>query len=122
MLNKNQSRLRRARATRAKIAELKAVRLTVQRTNLHIYAQIISSDGGKVLASASSLEKEVLGLLAGQTGKGGNIHAAALVGKRVAEKAKAVGVAEVAFDRSGFRYHGRVKALADAAREAGLKF
>lgn len=122
MLNKKQSRLRRARATRVKIAELKAVRLTVQRTNLHIYAQVISSDGSQILVSASSLEKEVLSLLADKTGKGGNINAAALVGKRVAEKAKAAGVAEVAFDRSGFRYHGRVKALAEAAREAGLKF
>jgi large subunit ribosomal protein L18 len=122
MLNKNESRLRRARQTRAKIAELKVERLTVHRTNTHIYANVISADGERVLASASTLEKEVREQLAGQTGKGGNTAAAALVGKRVAEKAQKAGVTSVAFDRSGFRYHGRVKALAEAAREAGLKF
>jgi large subunit ribosomal protein L18 len=120
-MDKKQSRLRRARQTRAKIAELKVNRLAVHRTNLHIYATIISPDS-KVLASASTAEVEVRKELADQPGKGGNTAAAALVGKRVAEKALKAGIAEVAFDRSGFRYHGRVKAVADAAREAGLKF
>lgn len=120
-MDKKQSRLRRATQTRAKIAELKVNRLAVHRTNLHIYATIISPDA-KVLASASTLEAEVRKELADQSGKGGNIAAAALIGKRVAEKALKAGISEVAFDRSGFRYHGRVKAVADAAREAGLKF
>jgi len=120
-MDKKQSRLRRGRQARAKIAELKVNRLAVHRTNLHIYAQIISPDA-KVLASASTLEAEVRQQLAGQSGAGGNAAAAAIVGKRVAEKALAAGVTEVAFDRSGFRYHGRVKAVAEAAREAGLKF
>ncbi|MBK4733890.1 50S ribosomal protein L18 [Noviherbaspirillum pedocola] len=120
-MDKKQSRLRRGRQARIKIAELKVNRLAVHRTNLHIYAQIISPDA-KVLASASTLEAEVRQQLAGQSGAGGNAAAAALVGKRVAEKALAAGVTEVAFDRSGFRYHGRVKAVAEAAREAGLKF
>jgi len=120
-MDKKQSRLRRGRQTRAKIAELKVNRLAVHRTNLHIYAAIISPDA-KVLASASTTEAEVRLALAGQSGLGGNVAAAALVGKRVAEKALAAGIAEVAFDRSGFRYHGRVKAVAEAAREAGLKF
>jgi len=120
-MDKKQSRLRRATQTRAKIAELKVNRLAVHRTNTHIYASIISADA-KVLASASTLEAEVRQQLVGQSGKGGNAAAATLVGKRVAEKALQAGVTEVAFDRSGFRYHGRVKALAEAAREAGLKF
>jgi large subunit ribosomal protein L18 len=120
-MDKKQSRLRRATQTRAKIAELKAVRLAVHRTNTHIYAAVIGPDAN-VLASASTLEAEVRAELAGQSGKGGNAAAAALIGKRVAEKALKAGVTEVAFDRSGFRYHGRVKALAEAAREAGLKF
>ncbi|SNT05294.1 large subunit ribosomal protein L18 [Noviherbaspirillum humi] len=120
-MDKKQSRLRRARQTRAKIAELKVNRLAVHRTNLHIYANIIGPDS-TVLASASTLEAEVRQQLAGQSGKGGNTAAAALVGKRVAEKALKAGIEQVAFDRSGFRYHGRVKAVADAAREAGLKF
>ncbi len=111
-------RLRRARRTRAKIAELCAVRLTVHRTNQHVYAQIIDATGAKVLASASTLEPEVRKEVA----NGGNINAATLVGRRIAEKAKQAGIESVAFDRSGFRYHGRVKALADAAREGGLKF
>ena len=110
-------RLRRARRTRAKIAELCAVRLTVHRTNQHVYAQIIDASGAKVLASASTLEPEVRKEVA----NGGNINAATLVGRRIAEKAKQAGIESVAFDRSGFRYHGRVKALADAAREGGLK-
>ena len=117
-MNKHATRLRRARKTRARIADLKMVRLCVFRTNSHIYAQVISAEGGEVLAQASTLEAEVRdGLKAG-----GNIEAAALVGKRIAEKAKAAGVEKVAFDRSGFQYHGRVKALAEAARENGLSF
>jgi large subunit ribosomal protein L18 len=120
-MDKKESRLRRGRQTRIKIAQLKVNRLSVHRTNLHIYANLISPDA-KVLVSASTLEAEVRAELAGQSGKGGNAAAAALVGKRVAEKALKAGITEVAFDRSGFRYHGRVKALAEAAREAGLKF
>jgi large subunit ribosomal protein L18 len=112
------ARLRRARKTRAKIAELKVTRLSVHRTNTHIYAQIIAESGDKVLASASTVEKEVRK----EIKNGGNIAAAVLIGKRIAEKAKAAGITQVAFDRSGFRYHGRVKALADAARESGLTF
>lgn len=114
----NNQRIRRARKTRAKIAELKMVRLSVHRTNSHIYAQIIDETGGKVLAFASTLEAEVRG----QIKNGSNVEAATLVGKRIAEKAKAAGVENVAFDRSGFKYHGRVKAVAEAAREAGLVF
>lgn len=121
MLNKKEQRLRRARQTRIRIAQQGVVRLTVNRTNLHIYASVISGDGSKVLASASTLEAEVRQSLGG-AGKGGNTAAAQLIGKRIAEKAKAVGVEKVAFDRSGFAYHGRVKALAEAAREAGLQF
>jgi large subunit ribosomal protein L18 len=117
-LNKKQNRLRRARKVRAKISELEVNRLSVHRTPQHIYAQVIGPDGGTVLASASTLESEVRkGVKCG-----GNVEAASIVGARIAEKAKAVGIDTVAFDRSGFRYHGRVKALADAAREAGLKF
>ncbi|ADE11022.1 50S ribosomal protein L18 [Sideroxydans lithotrophicus] len=118
MLNKNEARQRRARKTRARIAEQKTVRLAIHRTNLHIYAQVISADGGKVLASASTLEAEVRK----SVGNGGNAAAAAVVGKRIAEKAKSAGVTAVAFDRSGNKYHGRIKALADAAREHGLQF
>jgi large subunit ribosomal protein L18 len=118
MLNKNEARQRRARKTRARIAEQKTVRLAIHRTNLHIYAQVISADGGKVLASASTLEAEVRKTI----GNGGNAAAAAAVGKRIAEKAKSAGVTAVAFDRSGNKYHGRIKALADAAREHGLQF
>lgn len=117
-MNKHATRLRRARKTRARIADLKMVRLCVFRTNSHIYAQVISAEGGEVLAQASTLEAEVRDGLK----SGGNIEAAALVGKRIAEKAKAAGVEKVAFDRSGFQYHGRVKALAEAARENGLSF
>jgi large subunit ribosomal protein L18 len=120
-MDKKESRLRRGRQTRIKIAQLGVNRLSVHRTNLHIYANLISPDA-QVLVSASTLEAEVRAELAGQSGKGGNASAAALVGKRVAEKALQAGITEVAFDRSGFRYHGRVKALAEAAREAGLKF
>ena len=117
-MNKKIARLRRARKTRARIADLKMVRLCVFRTNSHIYAQIISAEGNKVLASASTVEAEVRGSLK----SGGNTEAAAVIGKRIAEKAKAVGIEKVAFDRSGFQYHGRVKALAEAARENGLSF
>ncbi|AKU22850.1 MULTISPECIES: 50S ribosomal protein L18 [Telluria group] len=120
-MDKKESRLRRGRQTRIKIAQLKVNRLSVHRTNLHIYANLTSPDA-KVLVSASTAEAEVRAELAGKSGKGGNAAAAALVGKRVAEKALKAGITEVAFDRSGFRYHGRVKALAEAAREAGLKF
>ncbi|MCI1190903.1 50S ribosomal protein L18 [Calidifontimicrobium sp. SYSU G02091] len=121
MLNKKEQRLRRARQTRVRIALQRAARLTVFRSNLHIYASVISGDGSRVLASASTVEKEVREQL-GARGKGGNTAAATLVGKRIAEKARAAGIEKVAFDRSGFAYHGRVKALAEAAREAGLKF
>ncbi|MEO9122304.1 MAG: 50S ribosomal protein L18 [Burkholderiaceae bacterium] len=121
-MDKKISRLRRAAATRRKIHELRVHRLSVFRSNLHIYANIISPDGDRVLISASTLEPEVRKELASQKLHGGNVAAAGVVGKRVAEKAKAAGIELVAFDRSGFRYHGRVKALADAAREAGLKF
>ena len=118
MLDKNQERLRRARQTRLKIRELGAVRLTVHRTNSHIYAQITTGAGDKVLASASTLEKEVRA----QLKNGGNRKAAELVGARIADKAKQAGIEAVAFDRAGYRYHGRVKALAEAARAGGLKF
>ena len=117
-MNNVNSRLRRARKTRAKIAELKVTLLCVHRSNGHIYAQIIADSGDKVLASASSLEAEVRKSLA----NGGNIAAAAIIGKRIAEKAKKAGVTTVAFDRSGYKYHGRIKALAEAARENGLSF
>ena len=121
MLSKKQQRLRRARQTRIRIATQGVARLTVNRTNLHIYASVISGDGGKVIATASRAEPEVRKELGG-SGKGGNVAAAQMIGKRLAEKAKAAGVEKVAFDRAGFAYHGRVKALADAAREAGLQF
>jgi large subunit ribosomal protein L18 len=121
MLTKKEQRLRRARQTRIRIATQGVARLTVNRTNLHIYASVISGDGSKVLATASTAEAEVRRTL-GAAGKGGNVAAAQIIGKRLAEKAKAAGVDKVAFDRAGFAYHGRVKALADAAREAGLQF
>lgn len=118
MINNLDARQRRARKTRAKIAELKVTRLSVHRTGSHIYAQIIAETGDKVLASASTLEAEVRSSIK----NGGNTDAATLVGKRIAEKAKAAGITKVAFDRSGYKYHGRIKALADAARENGLSF
>ena len=121
MLTKKEQRLRRSRQTRIRIATQGVARLTVNRTNLHIYASVISGDGGKVIATASTAELEVRTLLGGSA-KGGNVAAAQAIGRRLAEKAKAAGVEKVAFDRSGFAYHGRVKALADAAREAGLQF
>ena len=121
MMTKKEQRLRRSRQTRLRIAQQNAARLLVFRSTLHIYANVISDDGSKVLASASTAEKEVREQL-GSTGKGGNVAAATLIGKRIAERAKAAGIEKVAFDRSGFAYHGRVKALAEAAREAGLQF
>ena len=117
-MDKNQSRLRRAKSTRMHIRKLAVPRLTVHRSGQHIYAQVIAPDGGTVLAAASTVQKALREGLKGTKNK----DAAAAVGKAVAEKARAAGVEAVAFDRSGFRYHGRVKALADAAREAGLKF
>jgi large subunit ribosomal protein L18 len=118
MSDKNLSRLRRAKQTRHKIREVGAIRLTVHRTNGHIYAQITSAAGDKVLAAASTLEKEVRT----QIKSGSNLKAAEFVGQRIAQKAKAKGIEKVAFDRAGYKYHGRIKALADAARAGGLKF
>jgi large subunit ribosomal protein L18 len=118
MSAKNLARLRRAKQTRIRIRNNGAVRLTVHRTNTHIYAQLTSSEGSKVLATASSLEKEVRA----QLKHGGNLKAAELIGQRIAQKAKEKGIDKVAFDRAGYRYHGRVKALAEAARAGGLKF
>jgi large subunit ribosomal protein L18 len=120
VFNRKASRLRRAKATRARIARLGAVRLTVHRTNLHIYASVISADGSKVLASASTVDKDLKAKLGAANGS--NKSAATMVGTAIAERAKAAGVTDVAFDRSGFQFHGRVAALAAAAREAGLKF
>ncbi|EGZ49135.1 50S ribosomal protein L18 [Neisseria wadsworthii] len=117
-MDKHATRLRRARKTRARIADLKIVRLCVFRTNNHIYAQVISADGGQVLVSASTLEADVRKELKSSS----NVEAAAFIGKRIAQKAKTAGIDVVAFDRSGFQYHGRVKALAEAARENGLSF
>ncbi len=116
MSEKKLSRLRRARRARAKIRELGTTRLSIHRTPRHIYAQVIAGDGSKVLASASTLDKDL------RSGKTGNAEAAKAVGLLIAERAKAAGITQVAFDRSGFKYHGRVKALADAAREGGLEF
>ena len=121
MLNKKEQRLRRARQTRIRIANQGVARLSVNRTNLHIYATVVSEDGNRVLASASTAEADVRKEL-GVAGKGANVAAATMIGKRIAEKAKAAGIEKVAFDRAGFAYHGRVKALAEAAREAGLQF
>ena len=118
MRDKKSSRVRRGLQTRRKIAELSVVRLTVHRSNSHIYAQVIDASGKKVLAAASTLEGEVRSAQP----KGGSVGAATVVGKRIAEKAKQLGIETVAFDRAGYKYHGRVKALADAARESGLKF
>jgi large subunit ribosomal protein L18 len=113
---KNESRLRRARRSRCKMREMDVTRLCVYRTPRHVYAQIISGCGGKVLASASTVEKVL------REGATGNIEAATKVGALIAERAKSAGVTKVAFDRAGFKYHGRVKALAEAAREGGLEF
>jgi large subunit ribosomal protein L18 len=116
MSNKKTSRLRRARRGRAKMRELGANRLSVYRSSQHIYAQIIGPEGDKVLASASTLDKSLRG------SSTGNSDAATSVGKLIAERAQAAGITEVSFDRGGFKYHGRVKALAEAAREGGLQF
>jgi large subunit ribosomal protein L18 len=116
MSDKQTARQRRARSTRARIRELGVTRLCVHRTPRHIYAQLITPEGDRVLASASTLDGDL------RSGKTGNAEAAAAVGRLIAERAKAAGVTRVAFDRSGFRYHGRIKALADAAREGGLEF
>jgi large subunit ribosomal protein L18 len=113
---KKTARLRRARRARVKMRELEVVRLSIHRTPRHIYAQVISDDGARVLASASTLDKDL------REGSTGNIGAATQVGQAIAKRAKSVGIDKVAFDRSGFKYHGRVKALADAAREGGLQF
>jgi len=118
MSDKKEVRMRRAKRTRAKIEQLGVMRLSVHRTPRHIYAQVIAPDGGHVVASASTLVADLRKDLKAT----GNVEAAKAVGKAIAERAKAAGVTQVAFDRSGFRYHGRVKALADAAREAGLQF
>ena len=118
MISKKASRMRRAKRTRAKISELGAHRLTIHRTPKHIYAQVITPDGSKVVAAASTVQKDI----AADAKYTGNAEAATLVGKAIAEKSKSAGITSVAFDRSGFRYHGRVKALADAAREGGLEF
>jgi large subunit ribosomal protein L18 len=117
MKSKKDSRLRRAKRSRAKIRELGAHRLSVHRTPRHIYAQVIDPTGSKVIASASTVQKDVRDGLKST----GNVEAAAAVGKAIAEKSKSAGIDQVAFDRSGFKYHGRIKALADAARENGLK-
>ena len=117
-MNKTKSRLRRARKTRFKIAELNAHRLCIHRTSQHIYAQVIAPTGDETLVTASSLEPELRAVIK----YSGNVDAAKAVGEKIAQRAKEKGIDTVAFDRSGFRYHGRVKALADAAREAGLKF
>ena len=117
-MTKKEARVRRARKTRVRIAEQRATRLVVGRSNAHIYAQIIAPSGDRVLASASTIEPDVRK----DVKSGGNKAAAAIIGQRIAERAKALGIDAVAFDRAGFRFHGRVKALADAAREGGLKF
>lgn len=116
MSDKKETRLRRARKSRLRMRELEVVRLCVYRSSQHIYAQVIAADGGKVLACASTLDKEL------RDGATGNIEAAKKVGQLIATRAKAAGVTKLAFDRAGFKYHGRVKALADAAREGGLEF
>ena len=116
MNEKKQTRLRRAKSTRLHIRALGATRLCVNRTPRHIYAQIISPEGGKVIAQASTLDAQL------RSGATGNIDAASKVGALIAKRAKAAGITKVAFDRSGFKYHGRIKALADAAREGGLEF
>ena len=116
MIDKKFSRLRRALRARVKMRELGAIRLSIHRTPRHIYAQVIAENGDKVLATASTVEKEL------RVNPTGNVEAAKKVGTLVAERAKAAGITKVAFDRSGFKYHGRVKALADAARAGGLEF
>lgn len=118
MQNLKEKRIRRSKETRKRIAQIGVIRLTVHRTNSHIYAQLIDDKNGSTIASASTLEKD----LRNQLSSGGNVSAAKFVGKRIAEKAMHIGIREIAFDRSGYKYHGRIKALADSAREVGLKF
>lgn len=118
MMNKKETRLRRAKRTRAKIRELEMIRLTVNKTSQHMYAQVTTADGSKTLASASTLDKELQKKLKVTS----NVFAAQEVGKLIAKRALDAGIKAVAFDRAGFRYHGRIKALADAAREVGLEF
>ncbi len=118
-MDKKQTRLRRARRARATIKRIGKHRLCVFRTPRHIYAQVIAPNGHEVVASASTLDSDVRAAISNYTG---NIDAATTVGKMIAEKAVAAGLSDVAFDRSGFKYHGRIKALADSARENGLKF
>ena len=118
-MDKKQARLRRARRTRAAIRRQRAYRLSVNRSPRHIYAQVFEPDGSRVLAAASTLDKEVRQRI---EGGGGNVAAASVVGRAIAERALEAGVSKVAFDRSGYKYHGRVKALAEAAREHGLRF
>ena len=117
-MDKKESRIRRSRRTRAKLRELGAVRLSVHRTPRHMYAQVISADGSEIVVAASTLQADLRKGLKGT----GNVAAAKAVGKAIAEKAKAAGITRVGFDRSGFKYHGRVKAVAEAAREHGLEF
>jgi len=117
-MDKKSQRLRRARRARSRIREQGVARLTIHRTPRHIYAQVIDARGERVVATASTVQRDVREAVKGT----GNVEAASLVGRRIAEKASDAGVTEVAFDRSGFRFHGRVKALADAARENGLQF
>ncbi len=117
MASKQQSRIRRARKTRIKIREQDVIRLSIHRTSQHTYAQIIDDAKGQTLVSASTLEAEIRD----QVRHGGNIEAARMIGKRIAEKALAAGIKRVAYDRSGFKYHGRIQSLADAARENGLQ-
>lgn len=117
-MNKKDSRIRRARKTRARIKLIGANRLCVYKTPRHIYAQIIAPDSSDVVASASTLDKE----FRSQGANGGNVSAAVTIGKMIAERAKKAGITQVAFDRSGYKYHGRIKALADSARENGMEF
>ncbi len=117
-MKKNIARLRRAKTTRSHIRDLGVARLSVLRSGQHIYAQVFTADGSKVLASASTVQADVKDGLSSCK----NMDAAAKVGRAIAEKARAAGVERVAFDRSGYRYHGRIKALAEAAREGGLQF
>ena len=117
-MDKKRQRLRRARRARSKMRELGVARLTVHRTPRHIYAQVVAAEGDRVLASASTVQPDLRGAISST----GNIEAASLVGRRIAEQASAAGISRVAFDRSGFRFHGRIKALAEAARENGLQF
>ena len=118
MLNLNQKRKRRAKSTRAKIAQLKSCRLAIHRTNCHIYAQLIDQTGSKVIASASTLEPALRKTIS----NGGNSAAASIIGQHIAKRAIDKGISKVSFDRSGYKYHGRIKALANAAREHGLEF